>query len=339
MTERKDTNPFTSEDSTPHIPPLAHQNPFPLNPTEGNPWAVSQADNTYQPQPSYQGHANNNSSSSYGYGNASTDSGSYPTYMPMPSPSSYKANNSYNYSNNAYNTPAYNSNTYNSNASYNTNAYNSNAYDTNAYEHSSDTTSQADNNENVKNEYNNNTTELDPSASIANPGIETHDPNKLKISSQMVKTSLNGNPNKWRLLSRFIQFIASAGAFVFIVSASPVTKQSFPEGVVNKIAVIFLYIVSAVSIIYSFGHLILYCLRRWGSKNKAPRWSLMLVDVILGACFGTLMVFLIKDSKCKPGDLNGWCNFYNTSIFFTVLAFLTYAISFLWDIVGGVKRS
>lgn len=84
----------------------------------------------------------------------------------------------------------------------------------------------------------------------------------------------------------------------------------------NKTAVIFLYIVSVVSVIYSFGHLIFYCVRRWGHKNKAPRWLLMLVDAIIGASFGTLMVFLIKDGKCKPGDLNGWYvikNLYNNN--------------------------
>ena len=32
----------------------------------------------------------------------------------------------------------------------------------------------------------------------------------------------------------------------------------------------------------------------------------MLIDTILGASFGTLMVFLIKGYKCKPGDLSGW---------------------------------
>ena len=86
----------------------------------------------------------------------------------------------------------------------------------------------------------------------------------------------------------------------------------------NKIAIIFLYIVSAVSIIYSFGHLVFYCLRRWKHKNKAPRWALMLIDAVIGASFGTLMVFLIKDFRCKVGDLNGWyvINYLKLFIYF-----------------------
>ena len=124
-----------------------------------------------------------------------------PTYIPMPSPNS----NSYDYSSNAYNTSAYNNN------AYETNANNANV---NAYEHS-----QAEYDDNAKNEYDSNTAELDESASAANPGIETHDPDKLKISSQMVENTSNV-PNKWRLLSRFIQFLASAGAFAFIVSTA-----------------------------------------------------------------------------------------------------------------------
>jgi hypothetical protein len=210
MAERKDTNPFSSEDSNPHLPPnVYHPNPFPINPTEGNPWAAS---NTYQ-QPTYQGHANNNSSSAYSYGhgyNTSTDGGGHPTYIPMPSPSTYKSDNSsFDYTNNAYNTPTYNANAYNTNI----------GSEVNAYEDSSNV-SQVDNN---KEEYDNNTTELDSSASAANPGIETHDPDKLKISSQMLETPKSA-PNKWRLLSRFIQFLASAGAFAFIVAANPVSN-------------------------------------------------------------------------------------------------------------------
>ncbi|RGB44153.1 hypothetical protein C1646_808741 [Rhizophagus diaphanus] len=321
MAERQDTNPFSSEDSNSniHLPPSAYQpNPFPINPTEGNPWASS---NTYQ-QPPYQGHANNNSSSAYDYNNSS-DNGTHPTYIPMPSPSTYKSSNSsYDYTN------VYNAQTYNPNA-YNTNI----GSEVNAYEDSSNA-SQLDNGN--KEEYDNNTTELENTASIANPGIETHDPDKMKISSQKLEPPFSA-PNKWRLLSRFIQFLASAGAFAFIVAANPATKRQMP-GDVNKTAIIFLYIVSIVSVIYSFGHVIFYCVRRWGHKNKAPRWLLMLVDAIIGASFGTLMVFLIKDFRCKPGDLNGWCDFYNTAIFFTVLSFVTYAISFVWDIVGGFKR-
>ncbi|GBC04446.1 hypothetical protein RclHR1_00570002 [Rhizophagus clarus] len=329
MAERMETNPFASEDTNPHLPPSAYQpNPFPINPTEGNPWASSNA-NAYQ-QSSYQGHINNPSSYGHGY-NTSSDGGtqtSYPTYIPMPSPSTYKSSNnsSYDYSNSSN---AYNTNT----QTYNPNAYNTNTgSEVNAYENTSQTDDSS-----VKNEYDNNTAELDHSATIANPGIETHDPDKLKISSQMLESPKSA-PNKWRLLSRLIQFIASAGAFALIVAAQPATKVSMPVNA-NRTAIIFLYIVSVVSIIYSFGHLIFYCFRRWGHKNKAPRWLLMFIDAILGASFGTLMVFLIKDFRCKPGDLNGWCDFYNTSIFFTVLSFVTYAVSFIWDIVGGFKRS
>lgn len=214
MAERKDTNPFSSEDSNPHLPPSAYQpNPFPINPTEGNPWATS---NAYQ-QPPYQGHANNNSSSAYGYNNSS-DNGtqnSHPTYIPMPSPTTYKSSNSsYDFANNAFNTPTYNANAYNTNI----------GTEVNAYEDSSNS-SQVDIG-NVKEEYDNNTSELDHSASIANPGIETHDPNKMKISSQKLETPFSA-PNKWRLLSRFIQFLASAGAFAFIVAANPVSTIFF----------------------------------------------------------------------------------------------------------------
>jgi len=330
MAERKNTNPFTSEDSSPHLPPSVYQpNPYPINPAEGNPWAPGT--NDYRQTPYQQGHVDNNTSSTYSYGhgyNTSSDSGSqsnHPTYMPMPIPSL----NTYNTNSSSYN--HYDPNAHSNNAYNNTPAYDN--ANTNAYEHSSNTPP----NDNVKDEADNNSTDLNEASSV-NPGIETHDPDKLKIASQMVKTSFNSAPNNWRLLTRFIQFIASIGAFAFIVGAKPASKIDMPKGA-NNIAIIFLYIVSAVSIIYSFGHLVFYCLRRWKNKNKMPRWLLMLIDAVIGASFGTLMVFLIKDFTCKIGSLNGWCDFYNTSIFFTVLAFVTYAVSFIWDIVGGFRRS
>ncbi|CAG8507474.1 1921_t:CDS:2 [Diversispora eburnea] len=133
----------------------------------------------------------------------------------------------------------------------------------------------------------------------ANPGIEASDPKKL-------------NP----------------------LTPEMISKKSTPDGA-NKIAIIFTYIVSCVSILVSLFFLILYCSRRWFKKNKIQRWLLLIIDLTLGISFGCLMVFLIKGFSCKPGSENGWCDFYNTSIFFNVLCFVLYAISFIWDILGS----
>src|SRR5947207_9099007 len=96
MAERKDTNPFTSDDPDPHLPPTVYQpHPFPYNPAEGNPWAATK-DQPYQHAPYQQGHTNSNTASTYSYGhgdyNTSSDNGSqssHPSYIPMPTPTVY----------------------------------------------------------------------------------------------------------------------------------------------------------------------------------------------------------------------------------------------------------
>ncbi|RHZ56301.1 hypothetical protein Glove_402g53 [Diversispora epigaea] len=229
------------------------------------------------------------------------------------------------YSSNAYAGGGLNiqsTNAYSTSGSQKYNSNNNNNNNDDDDDDSSDSSSDEDDNtENVTNVI------------AANPGIEASDPNKLNpFTPDMAK--IHRKPNGIRFIFRFVIFLASIGAFMFMIGAPLSSNKPTPSGA-NKIAIIFTYIVSGISIVVSLFFLIIYCSRRWLKKNKIQRWLLLAIDLILGASFGCLMVFLIKGFSCKPGSENGWCDFYNTSIFFNVLCFVLYAISFFWDIIGS----
>ncbi|CAG8787344.1 3996_t:CDS:2, partial [Cetraspora pellucida] len=138
------------------------------------------------------------------------------------------------------------------------------------------------------------------SAGVANPGIETHDPEKLKITHKEKKHVPSGK----RCCLRFITLLASIGAEFFNISAPLVSKEQAPEGA-NQLAIIFLHIVSSISVLVSAYFILLYCFRRCGNAEKLHRLLLHLIDLTFAICFGVLMVFMIGDFRCQIGTLNG----------------------------------
>ncbi|CAG8496496.1 5542_t:CDS:2, partial [Scutellospora calospora] len=139
------------------------------------------------------------------------------------------------------------------------------------------------------------------SAGAVNPGIETSDPEKLRITHKEKKHIPSGK----RFCFRFVTLLASLGAEATNISAPIVSHQQTPEGA-NQLAIIFLHIVSSVSIIVSIYFILLYCCRRFGNAKKISRILLHLIDLVFAISFGVLMVFMIGNFRCKIGDLNGW---------------------------------
>ncbi|CAG8489844.1 4431_t:CDS:2 [Acaulospora morrowiae] len=150
-------------------------------------------------------------------------------------------------------------------------------------------------------------------AASVNPGIETSDPSKLVYSGSGVL--INKKPSQKRLVFRFCTFLTSFGALMCMAGAPLYSKKSSPPNGANGAAIVFTYI----------------------DANKVSRWILHGIDSVLAVSYGCLMVYLIKGFSCKPGTEDGWCDFYNFSIFFTVLSFLLYVVSFFWDIAGTFK--
>ncbi|CAG8767944.1 9052_t:CDS:2, partial [Cetraspora pellucida] len=152
-------------------------------------------------------------------------------------------------------------------------------------------------------------------ASAVNPGVETTDPSKLNPPEKPEKKH---RPSGKRFFFRLSTLVASAGALGFIIGAPLYSKQGTPVEA-NKFAIYFLYVVSGLSILISLYFLVLYCVRRWNDAKKISRILLHIIDFVFAASFGVLMVFMIKDFRCPINGRDGWCDFYNTSIFFTVL--------------------
>ncbi|ORY08117.1 hypothetical protein K493DRAFT_309924, partial [Basidiobolus meristosporus CBS 931.73] len=142
----------------------------------------------------------------------------------------------------------------------------------------------------------------------------------------------NVGPNKWRTLLRFVGLLGSIGAFGFSVGAGPYSGRPNPFS--DKSPIIFLYIWSAVSIVAYLFFLLNTLNRRVRSGAKIPRKWLVCIDLALAICWGFDVVFLLIKNHCPIGTLGGWCDFFNTSIFFAFLVFAVTIVSIFWDLYG-----
>lgn len=65
------------------------------------------------------------------------------------------------------------------------------------------------------------------------------------------------------------------------------------------------------------------------------RTILILCDLLMTLLWGIGIIVEIVKYTCKIGAYDGWCNFYNTSIFFGFISFVMYIVMLGWDAVGG----
>lgn len=68
---------------------------------------------------------------------------------------------------------------------------------------------------------------------------------------------------------------------------------------------------------------------------KTSRALMMAADVVLAVMWGVGIIIEAAKYKCPPGQHNGWCDFYNVSIFFGFLCFAGLLVAAAWDLVGG----
>ncbi|CAO3617515.1 unnamed protein product [Mucor fragilis] len=142
-------------------------------------------------------------------------------------------------------------------------------------------------------------------------------------------------PSLPRFLLRIWQFFAAIGAFGFQVGASPYSEEPMPFGKPDLLY--YGYVVCWLSIVWSSFNVFVYLTRRFGKGNKIKRFVSTLLDLVLAALFGVCVFYEIATYHCKPGMHNGWCNFYNTGLFFLMSLFLSYVVHALWDIFGAMS--
>lgn len=139
-------------------------------------------------------------------------------------------------------------------------------------------------------------------------------------------------PSRLRVLFRLLLMIFAVGYLGFSAGATPYSKQPIPFD--NKATFYVLYAIAGISFAYSAYHVILYLFRRFGNGRKLKRYMLIGFDFILALMWGICIIIEIIKYQCPPGDLDGWCDFYNTSIFFGFISFAMYVLILGWDIVG-----
>ncbi|GAA5798407.1 hypothetical protein EDC94DRAFT_580085 [Helicostylum pulchrum] len=142
------------------------------------------------------------------------------------------------------------------------------------------------------------------------------------------------HPSLPRILIRVWQFFAAIGAFGFQVGASPYSGEEMPFS--KPDLMYYGYVICWLSITWSSFNVFVYLTRRFGNGHKIKRFVSTLIDAALTALFGVCVFYQIATYKCKPGLHNGWCDFYNTGIFFLMSLFLTYVIHALWDVFGAM---
>ncbi|KAI8884213.1 hypothetical protein K501DRAFT_313293 [Backusella circina FSU 941] len=162
------------------------------------------------------------------------------------------------------------------------------------------------------------------SASIDVPD-EKHSPQEEK----------HHKPSKPRFFIRVWQFIAAIGAFGFQIGATPYSQESIPFE--DHKLLYFAYGISWISILWSAFNIFVYLSRRFGKGNKIKRFVSTALDLALAALFAVCAFYQIATYSCKPGTYNGWCNFFNTGLFFLMSLFVTYAIHTIWDIFGAMS--
>ncbi|KAI9494129.1 hypothetical protein BDB00DRAFT_819710 [Zychaea mexicana] len=141
------------------------------------------------------------------------------------------------------------------------------------------------------------------------------------------------NPNKWRLLLRALQLIAAIGHLGFAAGASPYSGNEVPFD--SSACFYFLYAVAILTIIWAMFHLSFYCYRRVAHGNKMNRVLMSGIDLLLTILWGIGTIVEIAMFPCGPGDNNGWCDFYNVSIFWGMLSFALFIAAVGWDILGA----
>ena len=87
---------------------------------------------------------------------------------------------------------------------------------------------------------------------------------------------------------------------------------------------------NAFGVIYALTMVIVGCCIKGEHEGK---FSILvyLGDFAMIIALGMTTWYLAGTYACPPGEYNGWCDFYNVSIFFGTLGFVLFAITMCWS--------
>ncbi|KAI8332351.1 hypothetical protein BC941DRAFT_474132 [Chlamydoabsidia padenii] len=141
------------------------------------------------------------------------------------------------------------------------------------------------------------------------------------------------HPSKLRLLLRFVLFVAAVGHLGFAAGASPKSGQPVPFD--SPACFYYLYAVAIITIFWTLYHIGYYMFRRFSKGTKMNRPIMLGMDLLLAILWGIGVIVEVAKYRCPPGGHDGWCDFYNVSIFFGFVDFAGFIAAVAWDTFGG----
>ncbi|KAI8328077.1 hypothetical protein EDC96DRAFT_530922 [Choanephora cucurbitarum] len=152
----------------------------------------------------------------------------------------------------------------------------------------------------------------------------------LKALNEKYKVALNHKLRWVYCCIRVWQLIAAIGAFGFQIGATAYANEPSPF---ERQDLLYLgYVLSWFSIIWSLVQGMFYAVRRCSQGPSIKMPLIILFDMTLAALLGICSCYEITNYRCKLGLHHGWCDFYNTGLFFLMSLFVSYTIHTGWNL-------
>ncbi|KAI8365562.1 hypothetical protein BD560DRAFT_490985, partial [Blakeslea trispora] len=121
----------------------------------------------------------------------------------------------------------------------------------------------------------------------------------------------------WQLIAAISAFGFQAGATAYANEVSPFENQDL---------LYFGYALCWLSILWSLVQGMFYAAKHFHQGTNIKSAFIIFFDITLAALLGVCTSYEITHYRCKLGLHHGWCDFYNTGLFFLLSLFISYTI-------------
>ena len=161
-------------------------------------------------------------------------------------------------------------------------------------------------------------------------------PAPIVVTPMATTTPPRQRPSVMMMLLRLLEIIASAGAIGFLAGATPYSGQLSPFSSSSQAQALTyaIYALGGLTGIWAlswfFSDIVKCCIPR-AAQSRGVTTLVILIDLLLCAAWLAVIIVMIANYTCAPGSLNGYCNWFNTSLFFGILdaALLLFGIAWL----------
>jgi hypothetical protein len=169
------------------------------------------------------------------------------------------------------------------------------------------------------------------------PGQKERSPFFQYLLEKNFKSSVGTGPNLIRFYLRIVQLFSAVGAIIltsFSIKTLPTKQPPFGE----PSPLYFIYVICALTIAIDLFQIIHFYYRKVHYHPKVVRIYYFAVDfIILLFWFCDLLTLMLR-IICPIAAYNGWCEIYNSSLFFSFTSAICALIIFVWDLIGTWKQ-